>query len=175
MTDVVEIDKEFLLNLTDSVSNLVIAGLNIRRYSKLVQNIPNLNIDLQEIDLAQSSQIKQIMEYVLRQYHKIDIVFLIIGLKTMNFSDKTQIDYSVYCVLNVMENSLRILKDQDASRIMIAYAVKNMIVAPKLKFMPALDYIIKNIYRGFNQMEEEKGLKIEFLSPEMFFNGYLKS
>lgn len=156
----------FLEDLNKSVDDIILAGK---------QSFPPAkNIQTYWLDLAKPRAIDDLFLFLKRCYQKIDLIFLDVGLKSMSLADsaKEAIDYNVYGVLNVVYSFLKNLGQDKTSTLLITYSIGDHIVGPKLQSYPALPFVSYYLRRYLGN--QEQGIQVEFLSPEMFFKGRLK-
>lgn len=130
-------------------------------------------IDNYQIDLSHRSTVNDFFIFLKKAYPQIDLIFLDVGLKTFSLDSlsKNIIDYNVEVVLNFINCFLKLLNRQETGELLITYSIGNQIIGPKLKRYSALPFMRHYLQKDLRQ--KKKGVAIEFLSPEMFFQDQL--
>lgn len=151
---------------------LVIAARREEKLKKIADSLPDADISCLKADVTNYKEVKQVIDYAMEKYGRIDVVFNNAGIMpTGNLIEarrdewKQMLDINIMGVLNAIAAVLPIMEKQKSGHIITTDSVAGHVVYPGSAVYCGTKFALRAIMEGIRQEERENNIKSTLISP----------
>lgn len=151
---------------------LVIAARREEKLKEIADSLSDADISYLKADVTNYEEVKQVIDYAMEKYGRIDVVFNNAGIMpTGNLIEarrdewKQMLDINIMGVLNAIAAVLPIMEKQKSGHIITTDSVAGHVVYPGSAVYCGTKFALRAIMEGLRQEERENNIKSTLISP----------